>query len=132
MSLRRELRVRSRELDSLVVGVEVVLIDQVRDRRLESHRTDAEQLNEHCFVFTDRTEDDFAGWLEEEQDCGGVLRPHFTGDERRVDHCEVKGQVQTLGDRGGRVEVVEYEVGVGRELAIVLRRRSHRVPCCLL
>ena len=132
------------EGSGLVVGVQIVLVDEVRDGRLEGQPPHLQQLRQHVLVLGQRGQEDLPAFRHEQQPGSlGVLLPDVSGDEGRVDDDHLELVVELLRHGLGLVEVEGEERGrLGLELGIQLlpsrgvinekEENKHRKACAWL
>eukprot|EP01139_Manchomonas_bermudensis_P000563 Amastigsp_a619_32.p3 type:complete len:102 gc:universal Amastigsp_a619_32:650-345(-) len=89
-SVLGDLRVARTKARRLVVREQRVLIDQMRDRRLEHNARDPEQLVQHGLVLSNRGEQQSCPRLHQKAHSLRIELPDIARDEWRINYNEVK------------------------------------------
>lgn len=105
----------------VVVAIEIVLVDEMRDGGLEETGCYANELFEKVSVFFDGAAEDSATLLEKEMSSFGVESPNGFGNEGGIDEEEVEGVLQIRRKLLGLVKVVEDEALLGFEFGVELK-----------
>ena len=72
------------------VQVQVVLINQIGNERLERGRLQVQKIFHHVFIFSNGRTDDLAAFLQQQLCCGCIFLPHIRRDEWRVNEDSIK------------------------------------------
>jgi hypothetical protein len=74
----------------MVVGIEVILVHQVRYTGLKGHWPHSQQFPQHICILNDRTKQYFPFSFQQQSNCFSVFSPNLPGNEGRVNNCQVK------------------------------------------
>lgn len=74
----------------LKVQVQVVLINQIGNERLERGRLQVQKIFHHVFIFGNGRTDDLAAFFQQKLCCGCIFLPHIRCDEWRVNEDSIK------------------------------------------
>lgn len=102
----------------VVVGIQAVLVDQVRDRWLESPFLNTQHPYQELLILLDGAEEDlpdyFAVLILADDGLDGlcILLPHLKGNERWIRKHKIKEIMVFLRDGFGVIEVILIIIGV--------------------